>query len=310
VARPVLPGHQGVPDPDQHTQKREYPDPHEDNCPHRPAAAAIGITVVAAAGLVAGAAVTGCATTSKPPAAATPAGSTYAYYQTMMGRLDSGGSMMGGKSYGWMMGATGCQWMMGGVAAPAWMRGSALPGFMMGTSSDPGKIMGALFANAPGSRISAAQAARLGSQSPAGATVDRAANRITFTGATVRLTVLASPAGGPDETFRIAGMTNPAITVKAGTRVSLQVINADPDTAQGLVIAAGQARSSSMPMVTARLAFPGAAVWFLGNPTSAGMHSATLSVTATPGTYRYLCPVPGHAQEGMTGMFTVSGTLS
>ena len=44
------------------------------------------------------------------------------------------------------MGQTGYRWMMGGLDAPAWMRGSALPGYMMGTSRDPGKIMGALFA--------------------------------------------------------------------------------------------------------------------------------------------------------------------
>jgi len=207
------------------------------------------------------------------------------------------------------MGATGYQWMMGGTAAPAWMRGSALPGFMMGTSSDPGQVMGALFANASGPRVSAARAAQLGSQVPAGATLDRAANRITFTGATVRLTVLASPAGGPDETFRIAGLTDPAITVPAGAQVRIEVINADPDTAHGLVITAGGNTSSSMPMVTARPAFPGSAVWFLGNPTPAGMYAATLSFTATTaGSYRYLCPVPGHAQEGMTGAFTVSGT--
>jgi nitrite reductase (NO-forming) len=39
------------------------------------------------------------------------------------------------------------------------------------------------------------------------------------------------------------------------------------------------------------------------------MHAGTLSFTAgAPGTYRYLCPVPGHAQEGMAGTFIVSGT--
>jgi rusticyanin len=275
-------------------------------------AAVIGTVAITAAGL---AALAGCGTTTKAPApaatpaaAATPGGAAYAYYQTMMGRLYGGGSMMGGGSYGWMMGATGYQWMMGGAAAPAWMRGQALPGFMMGTSADPGQVMGSLFANAPGPRVSAAQAARLGSQVPAGATLDRAANRITFAGTSVRLTVLASPAGGPDETFRIAGLTDPAITVKTGTRVSIQVVNADPGTAQGLVITASGARSSSMPMLTASPEFTGSAVWFLGDPTSAGMHAATLSFTAsTPGTYRYLCPVPGHAQEGMTGTFIVSG---
>ena len=30
------------------------------------------------------------------------------------------------------------------------------------------------------------------------------------------------------------------------------------------------------------------------------------STAGSPGTYRYLCPVPGHAQEGMTGTFIVS----
>ena len=144
-------------------------------------AAVIGTAAITAAGL---AALAGCGTTTKAPAAAatpaasaTPADPSYSYYQTMMQRLYGGGSMMGG-SYGWMMGATGYQWMMGGAAAPAWMRGQALPGFMMGTSSDPGKVMGSMFANAPGPRVSAAQAAQAGSQVPAGATLDRAANTI------------------------------------------------------------------------------------------------------------------------------------
>jgi plastocyanin len=46
-----------------------------------------------------------------------------------------------------------------------------------------------------------------------------------------------------------------------------------------------------------------------GQPITAGMHTATLTFTATtPGTYHYLCPVPGHAQKGMTGTFTVSSS--
>ena len=269
-------------------------------------AAAIGTVAVAAAGL---AALAGCGTTTTkaPAAAATPSGPGYSYYRSMMGRLDGGGPMMGGSSYGWMMGGTGYRWMMGGLDAPAWMRGHALPGFMMGTGRDPGKIMGSLFANAPGPRVSAAQATQLGSKVPAGATLDRAANRITFTGTSVRLVVLASPRGGRDETFRIAGLVNPAITVKAGARVSIEIINADPDTAHGLVITASHAASSWMPMMTTRTAFPDAALWFLGSPTSAGMHAGTLTFTAsTAGSYRYLCPVPRHAQQGIAGTFTVS----
>ena len=140
-------------------------------------AAAIGAAAITAAGL---AAVAGCGTTTKAPATATaPAGPAYSYYRAMMGRLYGGSSMMGGSSYGWMMGGTGYRWMMGGLTAPAWMRGHALPGFMMGASRDPGKIMGSLFADAPGPRVSPAQAALLASQAPAGATGDRAPNRIS-----------------------------------------------------------------------------------------------------------------------------------
>jgi rusticyanin len=132
---------------------------------------------------------------------------------------------------------------------------------------------------------------------------------ITFITTTVRLVALASPAGGPDETFRIAGLVNPTLAVPAGSHVSIEVINADNDTAHGLVITASGATSSWMPMMTDPPAFAGAALWFQGNPTTAGMHAGTLRFTATtPGTYRYLCPVPRHAQKGMTGTFAVRAT--
>jgi rusticyanin len=276
----------------------------------------VSVAAVAAAGLGVGvtAAVTG---TGSPPrttaSSSAPAGPGYPYYRSMMGRYFGGGSMMGpgsmmgGRTWRWMMGASGYRWMMGGAWAPGWMRGGRLPAAMMGGQTDPGRFMGRLWADAPGPRVTPATAAGLGTQVPAGAQVNRAARTITFTTTSVHLTAVASPAGGPDETFRIAGLVNPAITVPAGAQVSIQVVNADPDTAHGLVVTASGAESSWVPMMTSRPAFAGSALWFLGNTTSAGMHAGTLAFTASaPGTYRYLCPVPGHAQKGMTGLFTVS----
>ena len=269
-----------------------------------------GAAVIAAAGLGTGVAIAAGSSPGQPAGVAVSAGpaasgASYAWYRSMMSGYYGSGTMMGGSPGGWMMSTAGYQWMTGGTSAPGWMRGGTLPGSMMGTSTDPGKIMGSLWANAPGPRVSAAQATTQGGQVPAGARIDRAANTITFATTTVRLTVLASPPGGPDETFRIAGMTNLAIAVPAGARVSIDVINADPDTAHGLVITASTA-ATWMPMMTQRPAFTGSALWFLGNPTSAGMHAGPLTFTATtPGSYRYLCPVPGHAQKGMTGAFTV-----
>ena len=278
---------------------------------------------LAAAGLGTAAAITACGTsgqTSGTAASASPPAGTqaraqdaYSYYRSMMGRYFAG-SMMGGGARGWMMSPAGYRWMTGANGVPGWMRGGHFPAFMMGsgmmgtgTSADPGKFMGRLWANAPGPRVTPAQAARAGDQVPPGAHINQAARTITFTTGSVHRAVVASPAGGPDETFRIAGMVNPKITVPAGAQVSIQVINADPDTAHGLVIASGPARSSWMPMMTSRPAFTGSTLWFLGNPTGAGMHTGTLTFTAsTPGTYHYLCPVPGHAQKGMTGLFTVN----
>jgi rusticyanin len=277
---------------------------------------------VTAAGLGATAAIAACGTSGQSPGATasapantqTTAPYSYSYYRSMMNRYFSSGSMMGGGSYGWMMGPAGYRWMTGAHDVPGWMRGGRFPAFMMGggmmgtgTGTDPGKLMGRLWANAPGLRVTPAQAVQAGNQIPAGARINTAARTITFTAGSVHLAAVASPAGGPDETFRIAGMVNPKITVPAGAQVSIQVINADPDTAHGLVISSGPARSSWMPMMTSRPTFTGSALWFLGNPTAAGMHAATLTFTAsTPGTYHYLCPVPGHAQKGMTGLFTVN----
>jgi len=266
-----------------------------------------GVAVIAAVGIGVGVAVAASSPSGRPATTGTSAGPGYDWYQSMMSRY-YGGSMMGGSPGSWMMSRQGYQWMMGGASAPGWMRGGRLPGsMMMSGTTDPGQIMGRLWADAPGPRFSAAQTIRLGSQVPAGASINRAANAVTFAAASVHLVAVASPAGGPDETFRIAGLVNPVITVQAGAKISIQVINADPDTAHGLVITASADTSSPMPMMTSQPAFAGSALWFLGNPTAAGMHTATLTFTATtPGTYHYLCPVPGHAQKGMTGTFTVS----
>lgn len=246
-----------------------------------------GATAVVAAGLAAGAAV--AASGQSTGTSVTPATATSASAPSPAGRMTQAAT----------------QWVTGGSSAPGWMRGGDVPTSMTGTGSGPGTAMGALFANAPGPRVSAAQASALGSQPPAGASVDRARRVITFTARSVRLAMVASPSM-PAESFRIAGLTDPAISVPAGARVTIELINADPDMAHGLVITPSGADRAAMPMMTAAPAFSGAALWFLGDPTAAGLHAGTLTFTATrPGSYQYMCPVPGHAREGMAGAFTV-----
>jgi rusticyanin len=274
-----------------------------------------GVAVLAAAGLGTGVAAAGGGSPGQPTAGTSSAAVSsaaysapgYSWYRSMMGGYHGGGMMMSGPGGGWIMSQAGYQWMTGGTGAPGWMRGGALPASMMGDSagSDPGTVMGSLFASAPGPRVSATEAQRLGTQVPAGASINRAARTITFTTATVNLAVLASPAM-PAESFRIAGMADPTISVPAGAHVTIELVNADSDMAHGLVVMPAGAASSDMPMMTTAASFPGAALWFLGEPTAAGMHAGTLAFTAaSPGSYQYLCPVPGHAREGMAGTFIV-----
>jgi rusticyanin len=264
--------------------------------------AGITIAILAAAGLSAG-----LTLALRGPATGAPgsAGASYAYYESVIGPF-ARGSMMGGQSSGWMMGQSGYAWMMGGADAPGWMTGGSLPSSMMGEGGDPGTIMGSLFANAPGPRVSAAQATTLGQTVPAGAVADRSAHRLTFTAMNVSFTVVASPSM-PQEDFEIAAMVNPTVVVPRGARVTIQFVNADTDMAHGIVITgSGTTTSSVMPMMTAAPAFNGAALWSLGEATTSGMHEGTLSfIATTSGTYQYLCPVPGHARDGVDASFVV-----
>ncbi len=197
---------------------------------------------------------------------------------------------------------------LGGALAPGWMSGGTLPRSMMGGGADPGRVMGTVLATAPGPRISLAAADHLSDRTPAAAVVNRAQRRITFHGGRVVLAAVASGPAAPMYSFEIAGIVNPTIVVPARAHVSIEVANRDTDMAHGLVIAAEGAASSWMPMMTAAPAFPGAAVWVLGDATSAGLHATTMHFTVgAPGTYQYLCPVPGHAAEGMVGTLTVTG---
>ncbi|MDA8300893.1 MAG: sulfocyanin-like copper-binding protein [Actinomycetota bacterium] len=250
-----------------------------------------------------------------------PAGpnASYAYYLSLAQHFsgEPGSSyrpMMGGSGYGPMMGGgypwasrSGYGWMMGGSGAPGWMIGGSLPGSVTRGNDNMGEVMGKLFANAPGPRVSPAEAAKLGDEAPRGATVDRSTNTVTFSGHKADLAVLASPSM-PAENFKLAGLTDPAIVVPEGAQVQVELVNADDDMAHGFVVSARGAGNSWMPMMSAPPAFSGSALWFLGEKTSAGMHVGTLTFSAsTPGTYTYLCPVPGHAQEGMEGSFVVKG---
>lgn len=151
--------------------------------------------------------------------------------------------------------------------------------------------------------LPAAQVQAISEAAPAGATVDKATGTITFTSPAVSLTVVAVPPGGPDMTFRVAGMADPTIVVPKGATVQVRFINADTDEAHGWEVTAER---PPFPFHVGAAAFLGAFAQVLGDPTAAGDGAETISFTASAaGSYQYACPMPGHAQMGMHGTLTV-----
>lgn len=153
--------------------------------------------------------------------------------------------------------------------------------------------------NVPLSQVKA-----LSEREPAGASIDTRTDTITFHTTTASFTVVAIAPGGPDMTFTIAGLTNPAIIVPQGAQVRVQFINNDTDEAHGWLITGNEPPFGFGQQD--RPAIAGGYADVIGDPTAAGDGANTISFTAgDTGSYQYICPMPGHAQMGMHGSFTV-----
>ena len=191
-----------------------------------------------------------------------------------------------------------------GPSAPS-AGGGMMDGGMMGM--DPGQMMGQMLAGSAPQYVDSTKARALGQSIPQNAEINRSENLVILRSSQIQLAVLASPAGGPDMTFQIAGVANPAIEVSYGSRITLQFINADADQSHGWLLTSGSA-ASYMPMMFSPIAFSGSVAAPLEAAGSGSQWPAeTIEFTADrSGTFAYICPVPGHAQRGMRGTFAVS----
>ena len=188
------------------------------------------------------------------------------------------------------------------AARPAALRPAAL----RTPQIDLGQIWGRAFAARATQHEALSRAESEANQVPAGATVDRTANLIRFTTRNATMTVVANPPNGRDMAFRIAGLENPTIQIPRGARVTIRFVNGDSDSAQGWLLLDPVVQVGST--VHGPRAFPGADAPILGDPTPAGQPMETITFRATTdGTYRYECPVPGHAAMGMQGTLDVTG---
>lgn len=138
------------------------------------------------------------------------------------------------------------------------------------------------------------------------AAIDRQTNTITYHSAQVALVALASPASGPDMTWTVDGLVNPTVVIPQGASVSVRFFDADTDTMHGWEVTRTPPPYPYMAMMDAPVAFPGAFAMPVRGATARRWVGRVVRFTASrAGTYSYICPVPGHAQQGMHGTLVV-----
>jgi rusticyanin len=196
---------------------------------------------------------------------------------------------------GWASGRAANQ----GIPTAGMDMGGMMGGMMQG-------MMGGGMMGGPVQATSPAAVRALAQRVAATATVDRRANTLTYRTRQVELVALASPEGGPDMTWNVAGLVNPTIVLPTGARVTVHVFDADPDTAHGWELTSTAPPYPPMAMMAAPVALPGAVAMPVRGATAQRWFGRTVRFTATDaGTFYYLCQVPGHAQQGMYGTLVV-----
>ncbi len=216
---------------------------------------------------------------------------------------------IGGLIFTGVAGATGLRlpWAQGQTVADMMGAGVFGTGYggMMGAGGG-GEVTGG---GGTGTRlINAASLTALVDHGKVGANIDTRTDTVTYTGTSATIVALASPHGEPNMTWEIDGLVNPTVVVRPGTQVVVDLVNTDWGYMHGFEL-------TTTPPPYPYMVMMGISNDFLLAPLPERTdHSLATSeyylrggtVRLSPGTYYYLCPVPGHAQAGMHGVFEVA----
>lgn len=133
------------------------------------------------------------------------------------------------------------------------------------------------------------------------AKVNKAGNTLTFSESHIRILALA----GPEDamfSYRIDGLTNPALRVPAGARVCLTVVNVDDDMSHDLVISSPHRTFPERPEILSHA---------VRTPLLSTRHGEVFQAEVLliqpirSGMYDNFCSVPGHAKSGIHGQIEV-----
>lgn len=137
--------------------------------------------------------------------------------------------------------------------------------------------------------------------------VNGSTNTIRYTTQQVNLVMVGAPPGHPGMYWLVDGRVNPTVVVPTGATITLLFVNGDQDTMHGWELTASGPPYSSMPMMAVAPTPANAIIMPVASPQGATWYGASLTFAASStGVNYYLCPVPGHAEQGMWGKLIVS----
>lgn len=173
-------------------------------------------------------------------------------------------------------------------------------GGMMGGGS-------AIAPGAPGGLVQASRMQALAAQVAHQAT--RSGQTLTYRSSHVTIVALGAPGNRPGMYWQIDGVdgpNGPTVSVPAGARVTVDFADGDPGHPHGLELTTAAPPFSRMAMMQGSVAAPGAFIMPVPAPEGSQWYAATVTFQApSPGTYHLICPVPGHAEQGMWATFVV-----
>lgn len=176
-------------------------------------------------------------------------------------------------------------------------RGSMMGGAAM-MGGEPGSVSGGVTLLA-GRRMEALAAEAVRSAVVTGGT-------ITYASTEVDLVVLGAPGNRPGMFWQVDGLVNPTVVVPAGASITVHFADDDPGHSHGFEVTTAAPPFPKMAMMASRVAAPGALIMPVPAPRGGSWYGATIRFRAPrPDVYHYLCPVPGHARQGMWGTLTV-----
>ncbi|MHB8378329.1 MAG: sulfocyanin-like copper-binding protein [Acidimicrobiales bacterium] len=173
-------------------------------------------------------------------------------------------------------------------------------GGMMGGGSD-------IASGAPGGLVPTTRMKALAAN--ARRAVQQNGSTLTYRGQHVTLVALGAPGSRPGMYWQLDGVDGPrgpTVSVPGGAVITVDFADGDPGHPHGFELTTAAPPYPRMAMMTGRIAAPGAFIMPVPAPDGNLWYATTISFQAPPaGTYYIICPVPGHAQQGMWAKFVV-----